>query len=148
MFNLGIKCCVITNTWGRLLVVYIATLYYCLWSLWSMIHCAYECHMIWRCLFIYATSSATRNTFDLIIKFVHIAGKSLTMLLADAGSDGVAFVRLTWIWLATNFGHLMWPAVWGILVTVFTWAMVYLDSDVPGINPPSPLSPQKYRRYA
>lgn len=70
------------------------------------------------------------------------------MLLADAGSDGVAFVRLTWIWLATNFGHLMWPAVWGILVTVFTWAMVYLDSDVPGINPPSPLSPQKYRRYA
>lgn len=70
------------------------------------------------------------------------------MLLADAGSDGLTFVRLTWIWLASNFGHLMWPAVCGILVTAFTWAMVYLDSDVPGISPPSPLSPQKYRRYA
>lgn len=69
------------------------------------------------------------------------------MLLADAGSDGLTFVRLSWIWLASTFGHLMWPAVCGILVTLFSWAMIYLDSDVPGISPPSPLSSQKYRRY-
>ncbi|XP_017784990.1 PREDICTED: uncharacterized protein LOC108568424 [Nicrophorus vespilloides] len=33
------------------------------------------------------------------------------------------------------------PLVCGFIATYITWVMVYLDSDVPGVQPPSPLSP-------
>ncbi|EFA08599.2 ADP-ribosylation factor-like protein 6-interacting protein 6 [Tribolium castaneum] len=45
-------------------------------------------------------------------------------------------VKFSGVWL---------PAVCGVLTTYFTWLMVYLDSDVPGVQPPSPLSPNKYK---
>lgn len=45
------------------------------------------------------------------------------------------------------------PLVWhtlkavciGILVLFFTWGVMYFDSTTPGIEPPSPLSPQRVR---
>ncbi|XP_065160678.1 ADP-ribosylation factor-like protein 6-interacting protein 6 [Atheta coriaria] len=38
------------------------------------------------------------------------------------------------------------PVVCGLLTTYLTWVTVYLDSDVPGVHPPSPLSPQKFKK--
>lgn len=37
------------------------------------------------------------------------------------------------------------PIIFGALASYFTWQFMYLDSATPGINPPSPLSPVKYR---
>lgn len=34
--------------------------------------------------------------------------------------------------------YLLWPIFCGISVSIFTWIMVYLDSDIPGVHPPSP----------
>ncbi|XP_044252613.1 ADP-ribosylation factor-like protein 6-interacting protein 6 [Tribolium madens] len=44
-----------------------------------------------------------------------------------------------------KFSKVWLPVVCGIFTTYFTWLMVYLDSDVPGVQPPSPLSPNKYK---
>uniref|UniRef100_A0A1B6HM43 Uncharacterized protein n=1 Tax=Homalodisca liturata TaxID=320908 RepID=A0A1B6HM43_9HEMI len=38
-----------------------------------------------------------------------------------------------------------YPIVTGALLSFLTWHIMYLDSAVPGINPPTPLSPVKYR---
>lgn len=44
-----------------------------------------------------------------------------------------------------KFSNIWLPTLCGILTTYFTWLMVYLDSDVPGVQPPSPFSPNKYK---
>ncbi|XP_060522966.1 uncharacterized protein LOC132699970 [Cylas formicarius] len=44
-----------------------------------------------------------------------------------------------------RYSHFWVPLLCGFLTTYFTWIFVYLDSNVPGVQPPSPLSPQKYR---
>uniref|UniRef100_A0A1B6JYL5 Uncharacterized protein n=1 Tax=Homalodisca liturata TaxID=320908 RepID=A0A1B6JYL5_9HEMI len=41
-----------------------------------------------------------------------------------------------------------YPIVTGALLSFLTWHIMYLDSAVPGINPPTPLSPVKYREIS
>lgn len=43
------------------------------------------------------------------------------------------------------YGWLMRAAICGLIVTGFTWLIIYKDSSIPGINPPSPFSPSKQR---
>lgn len=41
--------------------------------------------------------------------------------------------------------HVLFPLMCGLLMTGFTWLMMYLDSSVPGIQPPTPFSPTRYK---
>uniref|UniRef100_A0A1B6LHM7 Uncharacterized protein n=1 Tax=Graphocephala atropunctata TaxID=36148 RepID=A0A1B6LHM7_9HEMI len=41
-----------------------------------------------------------------------------------------------------------YPVFTGALFSFLTWHIMYLDSAVPGINPPTPLSPSKYREVS
>jgi hypothetical protein len=45
-------------------------------------------------------------------------------------------------------GHFSWlllPVLAGLGMTVLTWCMIYVDSCIPGIKPPTPFSPTKNR---
>lgn len=37
------------------------------------------------------------------------------------------------------------PALYGLLMVLFSWLLVFYDSKVPGVFPPTPLSPKKHR---
>lgn len=37
------------------------------------------------------------------------------------------------------------PALYGLLMVLFSWLLVYYDSKVPGVYPPTPISPKKHR---
>ncbi|XP_071869315.1 ADP-ribosylation factor-like protein 6-interacting protein 6 [Bombus fervidus] len=44
-----------------------------------------------------------------------------------------------------TYGWLIKAAVCGLIMMGFTWFIIYKDSSIPGINPPSPFSPSKQR---
>lgn len=44
-----------------------------------------------------------------------------------------------------TYGWLIRAAVCGLIMMGFTWFIIYKDSSIPGINPPSPFSPSDRR---
>ncbi|RZC34749.1 ankyrin repeat and zinc finger domain-containing protein 1 [Asbolus verrucosus] len=58
--------------------------------------------------------------------------------------DGEVMFKVAWK-DAVKYSNVWLPALCGVLTTYFTWIMVYLDSQVPGVQPPSPFSPSKYK---
>lgn len=58
--------------------------------------------------------------------------------------DGTEMLLYSWK-TAVRYSNIWLPILCGIMSSYFTWIMVYLDSNVPGVHPPSPLSPKKYK---
>ncbi|XP_053679203.1 uncharacterized protein LOC128730196 [Anopheles nili] len=46
---------------------------------------------------------------------------------------------------AEMVARLMYALVFGLLLSSFTWYIIYLDSNIPGVNPPTPFSASKKR---
>ncbi|XP_078035394.1 uncharacterized protein LOC144469243 isoform X2 [Augochlora pura] len=47
--------------------------------------------------------------------------------------------------LTAMYGWLIKAAISGLIMMGFTWFIIYKDSSIPGINPPSPFSPSKQK---
>lgn len=56
--------------------------------------------------------------------------------------DGVVSVMTLFF---KTYGWLMRAVVCGLIMMGFTWFIIYKDSSIPGINPPSPFNPYKHR---
>uniref|UniRef100_A0A182YA80 Uncharacterized protein n=1 Tax=Anopheles stephensi TaxID=30069 RepID=A0A182YA80_ANOST len=41
--------------------------------------------------------------------------------------------------------HALYAVAFGLLLSSFTWYIIYLDSSIPGVNPPTPFSASKKR---
>lgn len=88
--------------------------------------------------------------FWLIVEciFFFISGnKMVQLLLRDLSIDLAQKYDASLEWTQNNYTYLIQPAVYGVLVSIFTMMIIYFDSDVPGVNPPTPFSPRKANRY-
>jgi len=47
-----------------------------------------------------------------------------------------------------NFYFLVRPSLYGFFIVWFSWLLIYFDSKVPGVYPPSPVSPKKNRNMS
>uniref|UniRef100_A0A2M4AMM8 Uncharacterized protein n=1 Tax=Anopheles triannulatus TaxID=58253 RepID=A0A2M4AMM8_9DIPT len=46
---------------------------------------------------------------------------------------------------AEQTAYVLYAIAFGLLVSAFTWYVIYLDSSIPGVNPPTPFSASKNR---
>lgn len=66
-------------------------------------------------------------------------------ILLDIGTSMLNKVEFSLNWLSENYGHISWPLLKGLSWTIASWTLLYLDSSLPGVNPPTTLSPRKTR---
>ncbi|XP_018357779.1 PREDICTED: uncharacterized protein LOC108757742 isoform X2 [Trachymyrmex cornetzi] len=106
------------------------------------------------------TFSLMLFTFSLAIivakLYLNYCGKLLSWQAGDRYSlPSVAFTQMyvtirraiadILIAFYSRFGWLLKATMSGLVITGFTWFILYKDSSIPGINPPSPFSPSKQR---
>uniref|UniRef100_A0A182K476 ADP-ribosylation factor-like protein 6-interacting protein 6 n=1 Tax=Anopheles christyi TaxID=43041 RepID=A0A182K476_9DIPT len=48
---------------------------------------------------------------------------------------------------AATVSHTLYAVAFGLLLSSFTWYIIYLDSSIPGVNPPTPFSASKKRYH-
>lgn len=60
---------------------------------------------------------------------------------------GEVMMKHAWT-ITIRYSNLWLPVLCGALATYFTWCVVYLDSSEPGVQPPSPFSPTKYKKQS
>ncbi|KAJ4430700.1 hypothetical protein ANN_19291, partial [Periplaneta americana] len=70
-------------------------------------------------------------------------------LLSDESKTKISELLLSSDSVVRDFlGHFNWlllPLLAGLGMTALTWCMIYVDSCIPGVKPPTPFSPNKNR---
>lgn len=79
--------------------------------------------------------------------FLFFSGnKVLQALLRDVSAEAVNKYNFTVNWTQNNYAFVRDPLFFGTLISIFTMMIIYFDSDIPGVSPPTPFSPRKANR--
>lgn len=97
-------------------------------------------------LWCWMISSLFLLIFEWILFFI-LGNKMVQLLLRDLSIELAQKYDASLEWTQNNYTHLIQPALYGVLVSIFTMVIIYFDSDVPGVNPPTPFSPRKANQY-
>ncbi|KAH8400781.1 hypothetical protein KR009_000954 [Drosophila setifemur] len=105
---------------------------------------------------VFATFDPRLKTVALLFGFLIIGYKSVILTMPYISADSIQEFthqvqsqwRATIDWSSRHkLGSLMSPLLWGLLVAGFAYGIVFLDSAVPGVNPPSPFTPRSKKRF-
>jgi hypothetical protein len=86
------------------------------------------------------------KTFSLIFIYSFNTMVSIGFCLYDAFNN-YAVLPASYLQnaLLKQLSTLILPSLYGLLMVVFSWLLVYYDSKIPGVFPPTPVSPKKHR---
>nr|XP_016927835.1 uncharacterized protein LOC108008486 isoform X1 [Drosophila suzukii] len=81
---------------------------------------------------------------SVILTMPYISGDSIQVLSHQVQSRW----NETLVWATSHqLGSRLSPLLCGLIVAAFAYGIVYLDSAVPGVNPPSPFTPRSKKRF-
>lgn len=80
--------------------------------------------------------------------FHHFIGnKVIQTLIKDVSSEMMNKSTSALEWTQANYTYLSEPLLFAVLISLFTIMIIYFDSDIPGVSPPTPFSPRKAHQY-
>ncbi|XP_060774954.1 ADP-ribosylation factor-like protein 6-interacting protein 6 [Neoarius graeffei] len=82
----------------------------------------------------------------LFVSFIGIFSSFLYVILKDLRTERVTIEDGTEVRLLGFWSMLVLSSLAGVLCCSFSWTLTYFDSFEPGMFPPTPLSPSKFRK--
>ncbi|MCI4375761.1 hypothetical protein PGIGA_G00112930 [Pangasianodon gigas] len=82
----------------------------------------------------------------LVVSFIAVLSSFLYVILKDLRAEKVTSEDGTEVRLLGFWSMLVLSSLAGVLCCSFSWTLTYFDSFEPGMFPPTPLSPAKFRQ--